>query len=221
MQVPAGEAWRGVVLCTENARRLFDGARLLAERELYGQAASLMVLSAEESAKAVGMISFSIQPAELKLSLKPYFRDHSFKHGLAGYFIAFTSFMDDMMNRIVDIEQDPAVSEADYTKELLGRMTSRLEEHLSDGDDPFQDVKAWQREADSVKQRGFYVDFQEGAWRSPDDLGVDTYKVMWKKAADLLRMLELVVAHADPDELRDEMAKRTAHSASTSVEPTR
>lgn len=221
MQVPVGEAWRGAILCTENARRLFDGARLLAERELYGQAASLMVLSAEESAKAVGMISFSIQPSEMKSRLKRYFRDHSFKHDSAGTFIAFTSFMNEIMNEIVDIEQDPAISEADYTKELLGRMARRLERHLSDGDDPFQDVKAWQREADLVKQRGFYVDFREGAWRSPADLGVETYKVMWKKAAYLLRMLELIVERADPGELRDAVAKHIARSANTSVEPTR
>lgn len=221
MQVPTFKSWNGFILCIENSRRLFDAARLLADREFYGQAGSLMVLSAEESAKGVGIASLFFSPAEMRPRLKRYFRDHSFKHDFAGAFIALTSLVNGMMDEVLDIEQDSEISNAECTKELLSRMMRRLEHYLSEEDDLFKDVKAWQLEADLVKQRGFYVDFRDGAWRSPADLGVDTYTAMWKKAEYLLRLLELVVERIDPDELRHQMEKHLAGSAKTSLEPTR
>jgi AbiV family abortive infection protein len=78
------DCWNGAVLVTQNSRRLYNNAIAIYSKEDVGCSSALMVLSAEESSKALAVGLHIVRPAS-KEALKPFFRNHRHKHEHASY----------------------------------------------------------------------------------------------------------------------------------------
>ena len=69
----------GANLVAQNAKELYESAEILAESKKYGAASSLMVLSAEESAKFIALMISYFPKGKDTFKLSSFFRSHSKK----------------------------------------------------------------------------------------------------------------------------------------------
>jgi hypothetical protein len=63
-------------------------------------------------------------------------------------------------------------------------------------------IEAWKLKADSLKKRGFYVDYNNGEWQSPDSITEDEYKQSLFIANTLLIMAEGFFLKGTFDEIK-------------------
>ncbi|MHB1301401.1 MAG: AbiV family abortive infection protein [Burkholderiales bacterium] len=78
------DCWNGAILATKNARRLYNNAIAIYSEEDLGCSSALMVLSAEESSKALAVGLHIVRRVSNKY-LKPFFSNHKHKHKHAVY----------------------------------------------------------------------------------------------------------------------------------------
>ena len=137
------DTWNGAVHCTKNARVLFDAAEALRIKEQVGCAAALLVLSAEESSKAIGLGQHITSPLPAK-NLQQLFRKHIVKHHGAAT-VAHVLL---------------AILRLHPTRKPLAPGEGGLYDH----------IEHWRKNADTLKKRGFYVDYVEGQWVHPGEI---------------------------------------------------
>lgn len=143
----------GAVLSVWNARALFESACSIEKAGHHGGAASLFVLSGEESAKGLALY-FRSKPTDSEVNRK-IFSDHRFKHSQGVHYMSiFLSLMQFRGSRMVCGDRKECSMHVD-TCPLLGKFA------------------AWERTADTVKKRGFYVDRVNDRWHNPLEMGLD------------------------------------------------
>ena len=144
--VPVSEALHGASLAYENANRLFISSAHLKREGFVGASAALCVLAFEEAAKAISLV-YRSQRLENDDWIKTYFRDHKPKHDLGATAASFSTSL------LSKIDFEITINDAVVNSE---EMANRIE--------------IWRKQADSIKKRGFYVDFQSGHWLTPDQI---------------------------------------------------
>ncbi|MES9989635.1 MAG: AbiV family abortive infection protein [Candidatus Thiodiazotropha endolucinida] len=159
------EMWEGAVLSTKNASDLFESAVYIFDQGKLGCASSLMVLSTEESAKAIS-IGFSISPSHNNFPISKIFMSHKQKHNHAAH-------VSSVIHMIIGLLREP-----EEGKPLHGVCGILAE------------IEEWRKEANRIKQKGFYVDNQNDKWISPSQIDVDVYKKTKFQAETLLSIAE-------------------------------
>jgi AbiV family abortive infection protein len=150
--VPESEALQGAVLASENAERLYMASAILSREGLIGQATALCVLSFEEGAKSIAL-TFRSQGVQNEDVIKRCFREHVLKHSIGSNMGSFS------------------------TRQLqkMG-FNANFNEITFDAAEMEARILEWEKIADNLKKRGFYVDYQNGNWVTPNQIT----KVQWE-----------------------------------------
>lgn len=174
---------RGSKLAAANARRLLDSSSHLGEIGNFGTAASLAVLAGEEAIKALALTAWSSElpiPTEKQLLL--VLRHHEPRHLAAGMLAGAGEMVVALIAGFF-----AAVSKK------AGSEVSPEEEHREQWS-----RAAWWSEADALKERGFYVEFVGGRWKSPADVTKAEFERAREMAGDFVTWLEEIVSEEDP-----------------------
>lgn len=185
--------WDGVETTYKNSQVLLCGARDASLRNSYGLASSLAVLSAEESVKALGIVSQCLTFDKEVIKLKKYFRSHSHKHKAGLIFIGTIMFSNYLMSEVDIIESDENIPNEEKMEHFLEKAKNLTEKDVSVELDTFTKALSWSKSADSVKQEGLYVDYKNGKWISPSQVSHETYEVQIEFSETLLRLLSGIV----------------------------
>jgi AbiV family abortive infection protein len=159
MHIPQHQTLEGATLAHANALSLLESAKLLRSQGLHGLAASLAVLSAEESSKALALLGHKTDGQDPK-ALRDVFTKHSIKISIA-------------------------TLNAGHLQELLSQIKpfSLLAPEHKIGEAIAESVKKWEEGANDLKQAGFYVSFSEGSWRTPQQCSSDESSLSFFVAA--------------------------------------
>lgn len=165
-------------LCVENAEQFIKDSELLITNKSYGHALSLAFLADEELAKATlffvlaqGRIELDDQVLKevLKLITK-----HSFKQGLQAesefFHIIFLPLLEEISKLVKDFQESPRILDPEAVKkEIVSRYMQKAEKIREER--VIENRTKWFKDPDSMKQRGFYVDFDdEGRPVSPKEI---------------------------------------------------
>ena len=135
--------------------------------------------------------------------LKPILYQHTFRHGLA----AFLSLLGWVMSRWVALVHDLEIAFPRESRDAVAYAKARAtgvanlagmiaELSSSSPDAAIQDVARQLRfwnDANSLKLRGLYVDWDGTAWVSPETIDPSTYEESAAVVADYLKMVRDVV----------------------------
>lgn len=188
------EATEGAKLAAMNARRLLDASSHVAGMGSFGTASSLAVLAGEEAIKALALVAWAGElpiPTQKQLSL--VLRGHEPRHLAAGMLagageVVMTFFA--------------SIGEA-----LLKRSGKQPADE--------QPIDRWSRaawwaEADTLKNRGLYIDFADRKWTTPADITKAEYERAQEMASQFVEMVEVMVKSDDPEEQRAALLQVTA-----------
>ncbi len=171
----------GIKLSVNNSDNLFQSAELLSNNGFNGLAISLLILSAEESVK-----SFALS-LELMLGSKSevkniigdsksrhvdsYLFIHEDKHKLAKAIIKDLRSISSPWFNLLGVAFPKYKKHFDFFS-LSSRQCNEIEQLLIDFDG-----------FNNMKNRGLYVDYLKGIWKTPLDLNIVDYKSNQKKIA--------------------------------------
>ncbi len=174
---------RGSRLAAANARRLLDSSSHLGEIGNFGTAASLAVLAGEEAIKALALMAWSSElpiPTEKQLLL--VLRHHEPRHLAAGMLAGAGEMVVALIAGFFAAISKKAggdVSPEEEQKEQWSRA-------------------AWWSEADTLKNRGFYVEFGGRKWKSPADVTKAEFERAREISGNFVEWLEEIVNEEDP-----------------------
>jgi len=179
--------WEGTSLCCKNATALLSVSKEAAKQHLYGSATSLAILSAEESAKGLGLMIQGISTNPKDISIKKYFYDHKHKHNAGAAIMMGMKLMDIITSEISSIEEK-SLKDTDKGSILVSRLIDVAEQELSGERKTFYDLDQWRSNADTAKKDGFYVSLKNNKWVSPNDISEDIFVTYKRRANDMLHI---------------------------------
>ncbi len=152
-----GERLTGSRLAIKNARILLTSAEALAANRAYGVANSLLIESAEEAVKAGLLAAAGLGSKDAQKNLSAAFVGHKHKH------------MQGLIPHLPDIA-------AKWIKVLKSTPPKDLPRPGSPavGFDP-EGIFTWWAHAEVTRVAGFYVDFRDGRWQTPEDITAEDY----------------------------------------------
>ena len=161
------DAYTGGESAIFNAENLLESSEVVAERGNFGAAVALIVLGVEEAVKAralFGLLLASKIGEPFGLDDKDFrdvmFHNHALRHSLA-----FLQEMSDVTRTIL--------LTGIWPRDERDRETVKYD----------LDMRRWLTQANAMKLRGLYVDFEEGRWREPKDVKPEE----WKEALTIAR----------------------------------
>jgi len=162
-------AIKGFILLSENANDHFDTAKSLAKKGKYGLAVSHLVLSAEESIKAMYFAMQFFDTDIDNITLKELFSAHKAKHRkiqIGNKIIKeiITEFLDEVSKGDKDIKED--------FKEIKTSIKA-------------SNYKIF-NEANNIKNKGFYVDYINNNFFSPNQIKEEEYKTFYQLTWELI-----------------------------------
>lgn len=150
------DARHGASAASANAHDLLVAARTLAATGLYGPAASFLVLSIEEAEKARALVAIVTEDDSSSLS-EDELRDIIYWDHKGRHVAAFTE----------------SLSRSTLAKVVTrSRRSTPLQRKQYQAD---MAALGWYLDANSLKQRGLYVDFVDGHWNSPRDVSEEDF----------------------------------------------
>ncbi len=178
----------GYEIAIDNARRLHKIANKAAEELAFGIACSLSILSAEEAMKAFSLLVKHFNPNETIDDFEKIFSDHKTKHqhlpetvdlfetiielvytehGIVNYLF---EMMDRLASEIPAEKRQKFLEDRETLSATLGKYrkppTSKID---------IEKAKEWWKKANSIKNRGFYVDRSNGTWHNPNSFTKENY----------------------------------------------
>jgi AbiV family abortive infection protein len=194
----------GYKLALENTKRLIASADAIAKISEFGPANSLLILAVEESVKAgflfycsLGSAAYTSPSDVIKL-----LRNHKHKHYF-GYITRLFQHMADTLNkdgflqshlesRFSNIDQSNEQAIMKRLGEFVGDITSNLIESLGESMVKGEDIanRDWWRNANLLRNRGFYTDYDNNRWVSPSDLTKSDFENTRVIIASLLTEIE-------------------------------
>jgi len=189
----------------KNAVSLFESAKTLALQSKYGVAISLLVLSMEEFLKYyISANYFRDNSSEFSESeLKDLFRYHRKKHSLLielaksssqefldnyDSFTAKNFFGEEHIGKLNDVEQKMKLNR--FTNFGAFWNVAFKDERLREAD--CNSFAKWLKHADSLKNKGLYVDYGKDELKSPDILGKKDYNEALLYASVIKGQVEVV-----------------------------
>lgn len=169
------QKWVGAEFSVANAGSLLETSRDALTAGRFGVSAALAVLSSEESAKAFGLVVSAVEPDFEHRRFETYSRSHKKKQGMAAA-LTFGMQMAETMHAFMEpIEADLFKNEEDRGRYVYEKLIDAADNALTDDEPPtiirkMQEVDEWYRSADSDKQAGFYVAFDQGQWHTPESV---------------------------------------------------
>lgn len=183
----------GAKLALQNARRHLRAADALSATRLFGSASSHVVLAFEELAKAWVLALYSMGFAFPPKMLTDVLYQHGARHA-----ITFGSLYVIMIQHVVvratkriqqrhGVKGYPLELRDEWATELLGEFTSLASR--SPKNEPFHAVLEWISNANDLKKRGLYVDFDGTNWIHPGHVSARRFVIGYGMAKGLIQRL--------------------------------
>jgi AbiV family abortive infection protein len=191
-----------------NAKAHLRTAELTASEGLYGIANSHLILCSEEAIKGYMVFSRHFDPELAIKDFQKFFSDHKFKHQTIRDMMSFLNFT----SRMLDISIGPLLQLA-MTKK---RKNVSEDEILAARDKGVDDLIAWLKfmpnieyneqwwnEANTNKNKGFYVNLLNDNWQTPSEITEEHYEKSFQIVTQLLEwMSRITEAEKDPEMMK-------------------
>ena len=167
--------WVGAESSVANASSLLETSRDALAAGRYGVSAALAVLSSEESAKAFGLAVSAVDPDFEHRPFETYSKSHKKKQGMAAALTVGMQLAEAMHAFKEQIEVLVIKNDEDQGGFVYEKLMEAIESAMAQEEPPtiirnMKEVDEWYRSADSIKQAGFYVAFDQGRWHTPQSV---------------------------------------------------
>jgi AbiV family abortive infection protein len=172
--------YTGGKLAMENAQRLVDLSILAADKKSFGAGNSLLVLGAEEAVKGYLCIHKYYRPLEEIPDFDQIFADHRVKHTHISKLLSSMKlvleqsqqalrYVDDNLGKLIELFTHesgiaPTSEQSEQLKQLIFLMRAVAHNPLKYSAD---ELSKWWKQAEDIKQKGFYVDRNGKGWHDP------------------------------------------------------
>lgn len=203
MQIPTpAEARDGCQLALENAVRHLRCGEALALSQEYGIATSHMVLAAEEALKSIvlAMLGDGIDlPPSAVASILTQHKPRL----IVGALLTLMQFLTtSWVNLITSLNQEHPDSTAPEYAEARRAAVANLVAELnrvadaSQGEAHIIDVMDWWAGSNLLKQRGFYMDLEDGNWVGPFSLTESDFRAAFEIASEIVGITQRSISIA-------------------------
>ncbi len=202
---PSDRYLEGARLASANALRLVRAARLLRADGLYGPAATLLATAAEEAAKA-GVLAYLLEgegdDGEYADLLRGILSDHRTRFALAEWALGWSRPPEPISRPVSEARDQIGMGLIGLIAMLLVAIYLAKRPEPANGTTSQQEPQTdWLKsllanpsegagkasEAFALRNRGLYVDYVGGHWRSPAGLGAAEERTMRAFAVPLVR----------------------------------
>jgi AbiV family abortive infection protein len=199
----------GIRFAIESAERHLRAADLLAEANEFGLGLSHLILASEEAIKAAVYGWVATRCPYPPKFVEKFLRQHGVRHKMAEHLAVMENGIREFLERAWAIEAanpsgDPRSNRAYFqaAMELPDQLGKRIK------DDPPADLYPkpthWWRDANRQKNRGFYVDYENGTWSTPSDVSAAEFT----EARESVAILISVVAEAGREWIQEAPSAR-------------
>ena len=189
--------WEGAKLAIANAMDLLEVSRAASSLGKYGIASALAVLSAEEAAKAMGLMAHAMQENPGLKPLDGYFTSHKQKHGAGAAFVLAKRFIQNVLDKAELVNSDSTISESDKKQVFIDLLMKEASVGES-GPPPFlEGIHEWHQGADEDKQAGFYVGYFNNEWAGPRSVSMQKAGTCQKMAEEQLDLPKRIIEFGD------------------------
>ncbi len=187
---------QGYNLAIENAIAHLKAAEIIAQQVNYGIANSLLILSSEEAVKAYMCYAKFYEPNIDIKDFDGFFKDHKLKHKTIKDFFFFINFILESTRVILTPAKKMIKERKDnYTaEELLEKRKEGYQDLISwlKTEPKINYNEQWWNEANSNKNKGFYVNKDGNHWSSPSGFKKEEYEVSHKIVSEVIKHIEQI-----------------------------
>lgn len=179
---PMDKCLHGAKLAVENAESLLESAEQIAEIENYGHATSLLVLAGEEAFKA---LAFMCRHDGLEITSRledwrmDMMQDHQTRHQYAAgsaVMLRIIAIIMKSAEAFQERREEGIEAAREARMEVVKEESARLLDPESSASKKLDSEIDWWKQANDLKEEGFYVDYGPGEWESPDQLDEEDYE---------------------------------------------
>jgi AbiV family abortive infection protein len=190
----------GSKLCFKNAKVHFECANKVADAGHFGIANSLLILAAEESIK--GMILAAVYfNVSLPFEIDLFFRLHKVKHQQAEEMQPFLGDMQLLSEALAGILEQRASSQWGLKVDVGLVLTFFSVINRFFGKERSEVNNFWKK-ANGAKNRGFYIDIQNGRWIDPVIITESDFHESLKEIQPYLTIAKFV-EQLQPDDYKE------------------
>jgi AbiV family abortive infection protein len=211
----------GYKITIDNAKSLSRLADKSAEEESFGSACSLNILAAEESIKAVFMLTKHFNEDSEIDDFDKVFKDHKTKHEhLLNIFVAHRAVLKlqietierfkpviKIVENLPELQQQEMKEKFKVIYDHAERVNKQMQRQI-----PIEVIKKWLDDANLEKNRGFYVDKGHTTWHDPKNFVREKYEEERKYTLSFIEDAEAMLEIFDISSL-EEALKRIQNSA--------
>ncbi len=179
-----------------NALAHYNVAQLASQNNHFGIANSLLILSVEECIKCMLLLAgyFNIT---IPFNVEPFFYDHKRKHKEAAEIQPIIEKLWKFKNLFVDIFR----KRKSVFSFVLNVTLSSVLIAVGLKNVKLDDFSKWWKDANRLKNLGFYVGFESGNWTLPNEIIETTYQDTLAIAKPFIEFLE-IVKHIRPEDYK-------------------
>lgn len=156
-----------------NANAHFQSAQILANNKLFGIAVSHLILATEEAVKAFHFWAKMLLPKE-DIDITGVFSSHPTKHQSA---VDIADFIAKLQLEYRAIATEQILQCPDFSEQQKNIVAKdKILVDLKFNELKSEKVRNWWRQANSIKNKGFYVDYKDENWVKPDDIDKKEYE---------------------------------------------
>ncbi len=176
---------KGYALALQNAKTLYKSASQIVEQSFFGLACSLNILSAEEALKASFLLIKKYNPTGHVNEFDKIFYKHGVKHEQLRQYVEFQTkmqsdlkyYLDSYLPYITILNEMPP-AESKQSRQMLKEINQSInlfKKHSNLSLD-IDGILNWLENANTDKNRGFYVDKVNLSWYSPTEIAQEKYE---------------------------------------------
>lgn len=194
-------------LAMKNAKAHLRSAELIASNNIsYGIANSHLILASEEIIKAYMCYAKFFEPGIEIKGFDSYFKDHKQKHKAISQLSFAINFFKTMTNIIIEpVKNLKAKKGWNFTdKELIKSRDQGFEDILAwlNSIPNIDHNEHWWNEANTNKNKGFYVDVINNKWLSPENITKEEYERSYAIVNEILKYMMLIPRYEKDPEMK-------------------
>lgn len=187
----------------DNGVKHIECAKILAKNQMFGYAISHLILAIEELIKYLVIMTESVNKFPFGDVINPpkgksIFNDHTTKHNLIKEFSESLSdsvtehFFHslNMKSQGISFNEDPTIAKNRFKQ--WGLFFNLFGSRLNIPKEKMPMFFAWLRNANNNKNDGFYVDWNNDQFNTPDSFSIDDYATAFEYASSFLKQTEFM-----------------------------
>lgn len=192
----------GSNLAFDNGEQLMKSAKLISLEVSYGTANSLFILALEEFIKSFVLYFYALTGIDSGKLLGEVFSKHKSKHDVWYLIKTLDVLIKTFINAIVDVKEfelQKKVKTEDCGSLLLNKINLVFKQWALVASDPLDEITDWVNKANSNKNAGFYVDYQDNDWLTPLSISKEEYLQTQEHTENFIFNLKEFRSLSEPD----------------------